>query len=148
MTHQFKTRGFEVLKEFELQVDELPSRATGKSSGYDIRAVGNYRVKPNEMAPVATGLTAYMLDDEELQLRARSGLAYNKQITLQNGIGTIDSDYYGKHIMVLVRNEGKEDFIIKHGERVCQGVFAKYLTTDGDETTTEREGGLGSTGVE
>lgn len=33
------------------------------------------------------------------------------------------------------------------GERVAQLVFEKYLTVDGDDTTTERTGGIGSTGT-
>lgn len=144
-------RGFKILPEFEGKA-KLPTRATKRSAGYDIHAVGSYHVQPGEMVPVATGLTAYMGDDEELQLRARSGLAYKHQITLQNGIGTIDSDYYGNHIQVLIRNEGHEVFAIEDGDRICQGVFAKFLTVDGDdsdnnEPTDERQGGFGSTGV-
>lgn len=142
-----KVRGFQVLPEYEGRTTK-PTRATKKSAGYDIRAVGSYYIQPNEMVPVETGLTAYMMDDEELQLRARSGLAFNNQITLQNGVGTIDADYYGKHIKVLLRNEGSEVFAIEDGDRICQGVFAKFLTTDDDDNNElpEREEGLGHTG--
>lgn len=145
-----KHRGFEILPEFDGRAIR-PTRATKRSAGYDIHAVGDYYVQPGEMVPVDTGLTAYMLDDEELQLRARSGLAFKHQITLQNGIGTIDADYYGNHIRVLVRNEGHEVFAIEDGDRICQGVFAKFLTTDdysdNNEVVDERQGGFGSTGV-
>lgn len=150
MSHHRK-RGFEVLPEFEGKA-KLPTRATKRSAGYDIHVVGDHYVQPGGMVAVDTGLTAYMQDDEELQLRARSGLAFKYQITLQNGIGTIDADYYGNHIRVLIRNEGHHVFMIADGDRICQGIFAKFLTVDGDdsdnnEPQSERQGGFGSTGI-
>ena len=43
---------------------------------------------------------------------------------------------------------GKEDFVIHKGERVAQGIFLSYLTTDNDRAGAgdERQGGFGSTG--
>lgn len=140
-----KTRGFEVLKNFDAQ---LPKRETAKSAGYDLRSVEEtFTLNPGEYKGVATGLTAYMQDDEELQIRSRSGLAFKKGIFVLNGPGTIDADYYGKHIMVILANFGTEPFTVEKGDRIAQGVFAKFLTTDDDNATGERTSGLGHTGV-
>lgn len=152
-----KVRGFEILPEFadkaEAIVKELelrsfiPQRATRGSSGHDLRAIEDTVVQPGEIKLVGTGLTAYMQEDEELQLRSRSGLAKRK-ITVANCPGTVDSDYYGQHIMFLIYNQTEEPFSIKAGDRIGQGVFSKYLVTDDDHPLSEsRTGGFGSTGT-
>lgn len=152
-----RIRGFEILPEFaekaEAIVKELnlssfiPQRATRGSSGHDLRAIEDVVVQPGEVKLVGTGLTAYMQEDEELQLRSRSGFAKRK-ITLANCPGTVDSDYYGQHIMFLIYNQTDEPFPIKAGERIGQGIFCKYLVTDDDQPLSEsRSGGFGSTGV-
>ena len=148
-------RGFEVLPEFELSVAKLeanlgihylPQRATAGSSGYDIRSLEDITMHPGTIALIPTGITAKMLEDEELQLRGRSGLAL-RGLCLANGVGTIDSDYYGKHIQFIYANRGSEVVTIKAGDRIGQGVFAKYLTTDNDSPLKEeRVGGFGSSG--
>lgn len=146
-----RKRGFEVVEGYEAVVTKMPQRATKKSAGYDIRSIQDVVIAPNAMVAIETGVKAFMLDDEELQLRPRSGTAYSSQITLQNAPGTIDADYYdtGKQIKVLLRNEGRNRFEVKAGDRICQGVFAEYLITDDDcPLSEEREDGFGSTGKE
>ena len=152
-----RNRGFEILpeyqevaKEIEQTVEEvteyLPQRATRKSSGYDLRAIEDCVLNPGEIKLIGTGLTAYMQDDEELQLRGRSGLSL-KGLSLANGIGTVDSDYYGQHIKFIYANKGSEPITIHKGDRIGQGVFAHYLTIDDDRPVKEeRTGGFGSSG--
>lgn len=151
-----RTRGFEVLEEFkelnELLIREgkgslLPRRATRGSSGCDFRSVEDVTINPGEIVLVGTGVTAYMQEDEELQLRGRSGLS-TRGLSLANGTGTVDSDYYGKHIKFIYQNRGSEPFEIHIGDRIGQGIFAKYLLPDNDNPMSEsREGGFGSTGT-
>lgn len=152
-----RIRGFEILPDFvdkakdiaiELGLSSfIPQRATRCSSGYDLRAIEDTIVHPGEVKLVGTGLTAYMQEDEELQLRSRSSFAKLK-ITVANSPGTIDSDYYGKHIMFLIHNQTDDHFMIKAGDRIGQGIFSKYLITDEDYPTFEsRSGGFGSTGT-
>lgn len=139
-----RTRGF-----IQLRPDvELPTRATEKSAGYDFRASEEVFIRPNQMVAVPTGITAYMLEDEFLDLRIRSGLANKYQLTLQNDAGVIDADYEktGKEIKVMIRNEGPKVCRIMAGDRIAQGIFQKYLKADDDNVTTERVGGFGSTG--
>ena len=148
-------RGFEILPEFKDKVTKLeadlgisfiPQRATKGSSGYDIRTIEDVILQPGGIIMVPTGLTAKMLGDEELQLRGRSGLS-RKGLCLANGTGTVDSDYYGQHIQFIYANRGSDTIELKAGDRVGQGIFAKYLTTDDDSPLKdERVGGFGSSG--
>lgn len=146
---QKRVRGFERVKSAIENAQFLPKprRETMKSAGYDIRAVHSEVIEPNEMKVIHTGLTVYMQDEEFLDLRLRSGLAYNYQLTLQNDAGVIDADYYGKEIKVMIRNEGKTAYPVSAGERIAQGIFTPYLVTDDDNPVNkERDGGFGSTG--
>lgn len=129
------------------EVAIIPTRATIYSAGYDICSAEAVTIPAGEMRLVRTGIAAMMPGYFELQLRARSGLAYKKQITLQNGIGTIDADYYPNEIGVLLRNEGKEDFVVNIGDKIAQAVFSEYYITVDDSVSRDRDGGFGSTGV-
>ncbi|MET9678640.1 hypothetical protein ABZY68_37020, partial [Streptomyces sp. NPDC006482] len=46
----------------------------------------------------------------------------------------------------LFMNISKEPVTISKGQRIMQGVFVKYLTTDDDNANGKRTGGFGSTG--
>jgi dUTP pyrophosphatase len=85
-----------------------------------------------------------------MQLRGRSGLAAKHGVGLVNGVGTIDSDYRGEVHVILI-NHGDEPFAIQHGDRIAQGVIARYEQvtwelTDTLEETARGQGGFGSTG--
>ena len=87
----------------------------------------------------------------EAQVRPRSGLALKHGITVLNSPGTIDADYRGE-IMVLLINFSNEDFVINDGKRIAQMVIAKHECAAFTEVekldVTERyTGGIGHTGV-
>ena len=89
-------------------------------------------------------------DDEVLYLYNRSSNPKKKGLILANSVGVVDKDYYGNpdndgHIMFAFFNIKDEDITIKKGEAIGQGVFSKYLVTDGDVALGERTGGFGST---
>lgn len=101
---------------------------------------------------VPTGVKAYMLKDERLELFNRSSNPIKNKTVLSNGVGLIDSDYYSNpdndgHIMFQFVNYGPNELYIKKGDRIGQGVFSKYLLTDDDSANGVRVGGHGSTGV-
>ena len=109
--------------------------------------------RPGRMVMVPTGVKAYMQEDEFLGVHIRSSMAIKKGIRLVNNVGIIDADYYNNpdnegHIMLALVNTGLEPMVLKKGERVAQGIFYKYLTTDDDKDTEkeDRSGGFGSTG--
>lgn len=131
----------------------LPAYATPQSAGMDIRANINEPItlRPMERHLVPTGLHIALPAGFEAQMRPRSGLALKHGLTVLNSPGTIDADYRGE-LMVLLINLGDRDFVINDGERIAQMVIARHETADFiavemlDET--ERgEGGCGHTGV-
>ena len=89
--------------------------------------------------------------NEYLSIFIRSSLAFKKGLMLANSTGIIDCDYYNNpdnegHIMIAYYNTKDVPYTIKKGERIAQGIFMKYLTTDNDDASGIRMGGIGSTG--
>ena len=98
-----------------------------------------------------TGIYLELPEGYEAQVRARSGLALQKGLSLPNGIGTIDSDYRGE-LKVIMVNLGREDIVIQNGDRIAQLVIMKYERADielvEDLSDSERQdGGFGHTGI-
>ena len=100
---------------------------------------------------IPTGLYISLPQGYEAQVRPRSGLALKHGITVLNTPGTIDADYRGE-IMVLLINFSTEDFIINNGERIAQMVItrheqATFIEVDILDETERGAGGYGHTGV-
>ena len=147
-----KIRGFEVVSAYRGKGIRLPQRKTARSAGYDIESAEDCTLEPGKIALVPTGLKAYMQADEYLGIHIRSSLAVKQALTLANGQGIIDADYYNNesnegHILVALINQGKEIVQITKGARIAQGIFYRYLIADGDRAGEGeiRTGGFGST---
>lgn len=132
--------------------NSLPEYATDYSAGMDLRAnlEEPITLKPLERALIPTGLFIELPAGYEAQIRPRSGLAVKHGISVLNSPGTIDADYRGEIRVVLV-NLSNSEFIINHGERICQMVVAKHAAVEWDETDELEEsdrgaGGFGHTG--
>ncbi|MEM9705176.1 MAG: dUTP diphosphatase [Pseudomonadota bacterium] len=132
-----------------------PSYETALAAGADIRAAvpanEPVEIAPGARALIPTGLAFALPPGWEAQIRPRSGLAAKKGVTCLNAPGTIDADYRGE-IKVILINQGQEAFVVKHGDRIAQVVFAPVFqaTFEQVETldnTARGEGGFGSTGV-
>lgn len=100
---------------------------------------------------IPTGLFMALPVGFEAQVRPRSGLALKHGITVLNTPGTIDADYRGE-VMVLLINFSDVDFVINDGERIAQMIIARHETAELIEVSalddTERgAGGYGHTGV-
>lgn len=133
--------------------NNIPKYQTEGSSGMDLQANLDEKIvlKSLDRALVPTGIYIELPIGYEAQIRARSGLALKKGLSLPNGIGTIDSDYRGE-LKVIVVNLGKEDIEINHGDRIAQLVVIKYERADIEvvnelESTSRQDGGFGHTGV-
>ncbi|KGF48924.1 dUTP diphosphatase [Prevotella disiens] len=131
----------------------LPTYATAQSAGMDLRANidSPITLKPMERRLVPTGLYIALPEGYEAQVRPRSGLALKHGITVLNTPGTVDADYRGE-IMVLLINFSTEAFVINAGERIAQMVIARHDQANFEEVEvldeTERgAGGYGHTGV-
>ena len=145
-----KTRYFEPVKGAP-EDTILPKRGSKRSCGYDFYVPCDILVPAHGCSElVFMNVKAYMRTDEFLYLKIRSGLSVKHNLWLACS-GIIDADYAGNpsndgNIGIKWRNNGEADYVIKKGERCCQGIFLKYLTADDDEAFNERIGGLGSTG--
>lgn len=133
----------------------LPSYESGQAAGMDLRAAcpkgEPIELLPNKRVLVPTGFIFEIPDGFEGQIRPRSGLAYKHGITCLNTPGTIDSDYRGE-VMVLLINLGEEAFIIEREMRIAQMIFApvtqvQIAESDLASVTQRGSGGFGSTGV-
>ena len=130
----------------------IPEYKTSGSSGLDLEAFleKDLIVKSNETVLVPTGLSIAIDQNLEIQIRPRSGLAAKNNITVLNTPGTIDSDYRGE-IKVILINLGKNDFVIKNGDRIAQMVISPVIKTEFEvvdelPNTLRGLGGFGSTG--
>ena len=131
----------------------LPQYATPQSAGMDLRAnIDNpVTLRPMERRLIPTGLYIALPPGFEAQVRPRSGLALKHGVTVLNTPGTIDADYRGE-VMVLLVNLSDTDFVVADGERVAQMVVARHEQGEWVEVeeldATERgAGGYGHTGV-
>lgn len=131
----------------------LPKRLTEGSSGADLCAAINEDIvlAPKHKVLIPTGLCMQIPSGYEAQIRSRSGLAAKYGVSVLNSPGTIDSDYRGE-IMVILINLGQQDFTIKRGDRIAQMVISQYFVAEWVpsktlEGTARGEGGFGSTGT-
>jgi dUTP pyrophosphatase len=134
---------------------ECPSYATEHAAGLDLKAANldNSPIVLETLARalVPTGLVLELPQGHEAQVRPRSGLALRHGITVLNSPGTIDADYRGE-VMVLLVNLGAEPFAVLRGMRIAQLVIAPVaravLEDVADLGATDRAGGgFGSTGL-
>lgn len=132
----------------------LPSYATDGSSGLDLMAAveSDLTINPGERKLTPTGIRVAVPAGYEAQIRPRSGLAIKHGLSLVNSPGTIDSDYRGP-VMVIVINHGAEPYIIRRGDRIAQMVICPVVRAELIETSelsdTDRgDGGFGHTGIQ
>ena len=86
----------------------------------------------------------------EGQIRPRSGLAARHGVTVLNTPGTIDADYRGE-VMVVLINHGERAFSVTRGMCIAQLIVApviraEILEFDELDPTARGSGGFGSTG--
>jgi dUTP pyrophosphatase len=108
-------------------------------------------LRAGETALIPTGFAIALPQGYEAQIRPRSGLAIKHQVTVLNSPGTIDADYRGE-VKVILTNFGKQDFVIRRGDRIAQMVIAPYTRISWSEeamldTTARGSGGFGHTGT-
>ena len=108
-------------------------------------------IRKGERKLIPTGLFFEIPEGYEIQLRPRSGLALKNGITVLNTPGTIDSDYRGE-LMTLLINLGEEDFTVNPKDRIAQIIVApvtlgNFVIAQSLSETERGSGGYGSTGV-
>jgi len=130
----------------------LPSYATESSSGLDLVAFLEESVvlAPFARALIPTGIHIGIPEGFEAEIRPRSGMAHKFGVTVLNTPGTIDSDYRGE-VMVLLVNLGDQPFTISNGDRIAQMIFKSVVAINWRlveelPDTKRGQGGFGSTG--
>ena len=133
----------------------LPKYETEGAAGLDLFAATKEDTKiiipPRKAEMIPTGLAISVPSGYEAQIRPRSGLAAKNGITVLNSPGTIDSDYRGE-ILVMLINHSNKDFEILRGMRIAQMVISKIeqfnlISVDELDTTDRGKDGFGSTGI-
>lgn len=131
----------------------LPQYQTAGASGADLRALlpAPVEVAPGSRCAVPTGVYVEVPAGYEVQIRPRSGLAARKGLTVLNTPGTIDNDYRGE-IVVIVINLGSDVVSIASGDRiaqmvVCPVVHGSFERVESLSKTPRGEGGFGHTGM-
>lgn len=133
----------------------LPAYQTTGSAGLDLVAAipadAPITLADGNRILVPTGFAIALPQGFEAQVRPRSGLALKHGITVLNAPGTIDADYRGE-IMVLLINLGDAPLRIWRGDRIAQLVIAPVIQASLHETpalseTDRGTGGFGSTGT-
>ncbi len=150
--------------------NELPKYATPGSSGVDLRSDFSKGINENFLfgsrfdedrkvliifsggrALIPTNLYTAIPEGYEIQIRSRSGLSLKNGVHVDNGIGTIDSDYRNSWGVILT-NLGEEPFEIHQGDRIAQAVLIKvekieWVDTQDLDETERNLGGYGSSGI-
>ena len=135
---------------------DLPAYQSAAAAGLDLRAAitEDIIVKPAARMAIPSGLVMAIPQGYEGQIRPRSGLAHKHGITLANAPGTIDADYRGEVMVLLIHLGGVGDapFTITRGARIAQLVIAPITQmpieiADELDDTTRGQGGFGSTGM-
>jgi dUTP pyrophosphatase len=140
-----------VFKRLDPSVD-LPSSAHEGDAGLDLRANGEFTVKPGERAMVPTGLAVAIPSGHAGWVLPRSGLASRRGLTLANAPGLIDAGYRGEIIVAVVNLDPEEAVEIRRGDRIAQLVVVPFASVEPVEVADLPEsgrgkGGFGSTGV-
>ena len=129
----------------------IPKRSTKSSAGYDFESLIDFTLKPGEIGKYPLGVKANMNDGEVLLVVVRSSMGFKYNVRLCNQVGVIDKDYYNNpdnegHMWIKLENQGDKDYIVKKGDKICQGIFINFLTVDNEEKIEkERVSGFGST---
>jgi len=131
----------------------IPAYQTSGAAGADVFACvdGPVAIAPGAVALIPTGISVQIPEGYEAQIRPRSGLALRHGITCLNTPGTIDSDYRGE-VKVILANLGGEPFVVEHGMRIAQMVFARvfradFIAVDSLARTERNDGGFGNSGI-
>ncbi len=131
---------------------KLPEYQTAGAVGFDIESNSevDLPIFPGKTVLVPTGLVLRldMSANIELQIRSRSSLCLKKGLIVLNAPGTIDPDYEGE-IQVMLHNVSGSVQVVRRGDRIAQGVFARFIRSPGLMVAGQirGDGGFGSTGL-
>jgi len=129
---------------------KLPEHANSFAVGADIHALEYTELYGHQRYALRTGVYIEIPPDYEIQVRGKSGLALKHGLQVLNSPGTIDPDYRGE-IVVIMLNTSTEMYVVKPGDKIAQLViaprfFGGYTEVDELSETERGVNGFGSTG--
>lgn len=130
---------------------QIPKYAFEWDACCDLFSIETVTLEPMERYLVGTGIAMKIPFGFEAQVRARSGLAIKKGLTLSSGVGTIDAQYRGE-VKVPLINLGDTVTKVNKGDRIAQMKFAPvyvghFIEVDNLDSTNRGTGGFGHTGM-
>ena len=142
--------GYEMLDEGM----KSPSYAYETDSGFDLFSTIDTVLEPLERALIPTGLKIDIPENYEVQVRSKSGLAFNRGLMVLNSPGTVDQGYTGE-IKVILFNASSEQNKIEKGMKIAQAVvcpvingkWVNLVRKEKVESRDRNDNGFGSTGV-
>lgn len=117
-------------------------------AGYDIYSNEDLILKAKSATTVKTGFCMEIPKGYWFEIMPKSGIATKNHVSVHNGV--IDNGYRGE-IIILMYNHSDNDYQIKKGEKIAQGVIRELIVPDikivEELSGTKRgESGFGSTG--
>ena len=142
--------GYEMLDEDM----KSPSYAYETDSGFDLFSTIDTILEPLERVLIPTGLKIDIPENYEVQVRTKSGLAFNRGLMVLNSPGTVDQGYTGE-IKVILFNASSVQNKIEKGMKIAQAVvcpvingkWVNLVRKEKVESKDRNENGFGSTGV-
>ena len=130
---------------------DIPKRSTAASAGYDFQMPFTITIHPGQTIVIPTGIKAKLDSDKVLMIAPRSSIGIKKHLKLANTQAYIDADYYNNisnegHILIALTSENDDNVTLEYKDKIAQGIIIQYFTTDDDDCTDVRTGGIGSTG--
>ena len=101
------------------KASKMPTYAHDDDACCDLYAIEDYTLKPAGRGLLRTGVAIEIPTGYEVQIRPRSGLAFEHGFTVLNAPGTIDAQYRNE-IKVLAINLGNKLISIRAGDRIAQ----------------------------
>lgn len=103
----------------------LPSKNKASDAGYDLHSFETYSIPAGGSQTISTKIKINIPNGYYGRIASRSGLACKSNIEV--GAGVVDQNYQGE-IIVLLRNFGKNDYLVNKGDRVAQIILTPYLS--------------------
>lgn len=131
----------------------MPTYMTKRAVGCDCFASEDVIIQPREIKLVPTGIKAAFDGEKEgLFPFIRSSIPSKKGLLLANGVGVVESDYYGNedndgNIGFMFYNIADEPVTVKRFERIGQLVLLPIYRFDNADRAYNTRGSSGSTGI-
>ena len=139
----------QVLVQILGQNGKVSTLGTEFAASYDLHSAEEITLKAKTRQAVSTEIAILVPSGTYGRIAPISGLALKHSIDI--GAGVVDEDYHGP-IKVILINHGKDDFVVKVGDRIAQLVLEYIVTPDTEMVNSLPESmrgdkGFGSTGV-